>query len=115
MTWVDKIRNWDYSLTPVLNWFLDIAEFHVQRAGWPAYIFIALFLIGVGLSFPATRTITSHAVAGTVRMVFTIIQAVLVLLFVQFVGYLAKVLMAQFHRTRRWITELIVKNWPRSQ
>jgi hypothetical protein len=48
-------------------------------------------------------------------MVFTIIQAVLVLLFVQFVGYLAKVLMAQFHRTRRWITELIVKNWPNSQ
>lgn len=112
MTWLDKIRNWDYSLGPVLNWFLDIAEFHIQRAGWPAYFGIAAFIIGVGLSFPATRTITSHIVTGTVRMVMTVIQAVFVLLAVQFVGYMAKVLMAQFHRTRRWIADIIRRNWP---
>lgn len=112
MTWLDKIRNWDYSLGPVFNWFLDIAEFHIQRAGWPAYFAIAAFIIGVGLSFPATRTITSHIVTGTVRMVFTIIQAVFVLLIVQFVGYMAKVLMAQFHRTRRWIVDIVRRNWP---
>ncbi|MHC5194966.1 hypothetical protein ACYSUW_14525 [Pseudomonas frederiksbergensis] len=112
MNWLDYINHWDYSLGPVLNWFLDIAEFHIQRAGWSAYIAIAAFIIGIGLSFPATRTITSHVVTGTVKMFFTIIQAVFVLLIVQFVGYLAKVLMAQFHRTRRWIADIIRRNWP---
>lgn len=112
MTWLDYIRNWDYSLGPVFQWLLDIAEFQIQRVGWPGYLFVALFAIGVGLSFPATRTITSHMVSGTFKMFFTIIQAVLALLIVQFVGYLAKVLMAQFHRTRRWITDIVRRNWP---
>lgn len=112
MNWLDYINHWDYSLAPVFNWFQDIAEFHIQRAGWPAYFAIATFIIAVGLSFPATRTITSHIVTGTVRMFFTVIQAVFVLLIVQFVGYLAKVLMAQFHRTRRWVADIIRRNWP---
>lgn len=109
MTWLDNLRNWDYGLGGIATWIVNLIEFHIQSAGWPAYIFIALFFIGVGLSFPATRGMTSLIVSGTVRMIFAYIQIVLSLVTVQLVGFLGRVLLAQFHRTRRWIGELIAK------
>lgn len=105
MTWLDKIRNWNYDLAPIWQWFLNIAEFHVTRIGWPAYIGIAMALIGVGLSIPATRGMTALIVSGTIRMFFTYIQIVVSLLTVQLAGYVGKVFLSQVNRLRRWITD----------
>lgn len=109
MTWLDHLRNWDYSLGGITTWILNLMEFHIQRTGWPAYVGIAVFFIGLGLAFPATRGVTSLIVSGTFRMIFAYIQIVLSLVTVQLVGFLGKVLLAQFHRTRRWIVELAGK------
>ena len=39
--WLDYIREWNYDLEPVENWFLDVVQFHVERIGWPAYVGVA--------------------------------------------------------------------------
>lgn len=105
MTWQDKVREWNYDFGPIWDWFLDIAQFHVTRIGWPAYIGIAVTVIAIGLSIPATRGMTALIVSGTIRMVFTYIQIVVSLLTVQLAGYAGKVFMSQVHRLRRWIAE----------
>lgn len=103
MTWIDKLRNWDYDLTVIIAWFWNIVEFHVQRIGWPAYVGIGFAIIVAGLAFPPTRGLTSLIISGTFRTVFAYIQIVLSLVTVQAVGFVGKVILAQFHRTRRWI------------
>lgn len=109
MTWVDKLRNWDYDLGVVFNWFTDIVGFHVERIGWPAYIGVAVVIIIAGLAFPPSRGLTSLIISGTFRAVFTYLQIVLSLITVQLVAFLGKLLLAQFHRARRWISSLASK------
>ncbi|SED27519.1 hypothetical protein SAMN05216178_6572 [Pseudomonas saponiphila] len=105
MGWQDKLRNWNYDLGPIWEWFLNITEFHVTRIGWPAYLGIALTIIGIGLAIPATRGMTALIVSGTIRMVFTYIQIVVSLLTVQLAGYLAKVFLSQLNRLKRWFAD----------
>jgi len=109
MTWLESIRNWDYSAEPVLDWLKTTIGFHLEIWGWPAYIGILLFFIGLGLAFPATRGLTSLIVSGTIRMVFTYLQIVLSLITVQLAGFLARVLLANFHRARRWVADHLSK------
>lgn len=66
MTWLERIKNWDYSLDGVVEWVLNLMEFHIQRAGIWGYIGIVLFVIGLGLAFPATRGVTSLVVSGEI-------------------------------------------------
>jgi membrane-bound ClpP family serine protease len=106
MTWLERIRNWDYSLDGVVEWVLNLMEFHIQRAGIWGYIGIVLFIIGLGLAFPATRGVTSLVVSGVFRMVFTFVQNVLTLLTADLFKFFGKLLLAMFHRSRRWIIAL---------
>jgi len=107
MSWLESIRNWNYSLEPLMAWVRSTAGFHLEVWGWPAYIGIVLFFIGVGLAFPATRGLTSLIVSGTVRMAFTYIQIVVSLLTVQLTIFVGKLFLAFFHRARRWISDYI--------
>ncbi|EPK2735560.1 hypothetical protein L4643_002059 [Pseudomonas aeruginosa] len=106
MNWQDKLRQWDWDFGVVWDWFLDITQFHVQRFGWPAYLAIAAVIICLGLAFQPTRGLTSLLINAFVRMIFTYVQIVLSLVTVQLFGFLGKVLLAQFHRTRRWVGQL---------
>jgi drug/metabolite transporter (DMT)-like permease len=109
MTWLDKVRNWNYDLAPVWEWGKDIVQFHVERIGWPAYAGVVVAVIGVGLAIPATRGMTALLVSGVIRMAFTYVQLVFSLLTVQATGYLAKLFLSQVHRLKRWISELATK------
>lgn len=106
MSWLEKLRNWNWDFAAIGEWFLETAEFHIQRIGWPAYIGIGLTLIVLGLSFPASRGLTALLVSGVFRTIFTHIQIVLSLVTVQFVGWFAKWGLSQFHRLRRWLVSL---------
>ncbi|MBM5458795.1 hypothetical protein H8F21_14600 [Pseudomonas sp. P66] len=106
MTWLEKIRNWDYSLDGVITWILNLMEFHAQRAGIWGYIGVVVFIIAVGLAFPATRGVTSLIISGIFRMFFTFIQNVLTLLTADLFKFFGRILLAMFHRTRRWIVDL---------
>lgn len=84
-------------------------EFHIQRAGLWGYLGIVLFIIGVGLAFPATRGVTSLVVSGVFRMFFTFIQNLLTLLTADLVKFFGRMLLAMFHRTRRWLIDLAAR------
>jgi len=93
MSWLESIRNWNYSIEPVMEWLRTTAGFHLEVWGWPA--------------FPATRGLTSLIVSGTVRMAFTYIQIVVSLLTVQLTMFVGKLLLAFFHRARRYVSDYI--------
>lgn len=107
MTWYERIRNWNYSLDGVIEWIMNLMEFHIQRAGVWGYIGIVLFIIAVGLAFPATRSVTSLVISGVFRMFFTFVQNVLTLLTADLFKFFGRVLLAMFHRTRRWLIALV--------
>jgi Na+/serine symporter len=105
MTWLDRIREWNYDLGPIWSWLQDIVQFHVERIGWPAYVGVVVVIIGIGLAIPATRGMTALVVSGVIRMIFTYVQIVVSLLTVQATGYVAKVLLSQLHRLKRWVSD----------
>lgn len=109
MTWLDQIKNWNYSLDGIISWILTLMEFHIQRAGIWGYVGIVVFIIGLGLAFPATRGVTSLIVSGMVRLVFDFIKNVLTLLTVDLIKFLGRLLLALLHRTRRWVTDLAAR------
>ena len=112
MNWQDKLRNWDWDFTVIWSWFLDITQFHVQRIGWPAYLAIGGVIIMLGLAFQPTRGLTSLIINAFIRTVFNYIQIVLSLVTVQLFGFLGKVVLAQFHRTRRWLSQIFQEKRP---
>lgn len=103
--WLDYIREWNYDLEPVENWFLDVVQFHVERIGWPAYVGVAFAVLGLGLAIPATRGMTALLISGFLRIFFAYIQIVISLLTVQATGYIAKLFLSQVHRLKRWASE----------
>lgn len=112
MTWVDELRHWNYDIGPIITWFLNIAEFHIQRIGWPAYVGLTLAVIFIGLSIPATRGMTSLLVSGAVRSVFSYLQIVISLLTVGIIGWAGKIMLSQFNRLRRWIGAILESHKP---
>ncbi|MBM3105911.1 hypothetical protein IIE18_12260 [Pseudomonas sp. V1] len=112
MNWQDKLRNWDWDVSAVWFWFLDITQFHVERVGWPAYVAIGFVIIAMGLAFQPTRGLTSLIINAFVRSIFSYLQIVLSLVTVQLVIFLSKVLLAQFHRLRRWASQLFEEKNP---
>ncbi|EPJ5561589.1 hypothetical protein L4P27_007183 [Pseudomonas aeruginosa] len=109
MSWLESINQWDYTTDPIIEWFENTVGFHLAVWGWPAYVVIGLLIIAAGLRFPATRGMTSLFVNSIVRMVQNTIQLVVSLLLVQFTGFVAKLLLAQFHRSRRWLADMLDK------
>ncbi|MCK1788900.1 hypothetical protein [Pseudomonas violetae] len=107
MTWLQQLRNWDYGLDGIIAWILNLMEFHIQRAGILGYLGIVVFIVGLGLAFPATRGVTSLIVSGVFRMFFTFIQNLLTLLTADLIKFVGQILLALFHRTRRWVVDLI--------
>ncbi|WGK63529.1 hypothetical protein QAO71_17320 (plasmid) [Halopseudomonas sp. SMJS2] len=106
MNWIDRLRNWDYNLGDILTWFINIVEFHVQRIGWPAYVGITVVILIVGLALPPTRQLTSGIITGVFRTILMYIQIVMSLITVQLFGFLARVVLSMFHRTRRWVASM---------
>ncbi|MAG64924.1 MAG: hypothetical protein CMK74_03500 [Pseudomonadales bacterium] len=106
MNWLDRLRNWDYNLGDILAWFCNIVEFHVQRIGWPAYVGIGVVILMIGLAFPPTRQLTGGLITGVFRTFLMYIQIVMSLITVQLFGFLARVVLSMFHRTRRWVTAM---------
>jgi Na+/serine symporter len=110
MNWIDRLREWDYNMGDIMTWFLNIVEFHVQRIGWPAYVGITMVILAIGLAFPPTRQLTGNLIAGVFRSFLMYFQIVLSLITVQLFGFVARFLLAQFHRTRRWVGSMFSGN-----
>lgn len=106
MNWIDRLRNWDYNLGDIATWFLNIVEFHVQRIGWPAYVGITVVILIIGLAVPFTRQLTAGLITGVFRTILMYIQIVMSLITVQLFGFLARVVLSMFHRTRRWVSSM---------
>lgn len=109
MAWTDKVRSWDYDITPVFGWFADIVEFHVQRVGWPAYIGIGAVVIVAGLAFKPTRPIFTFLLTSVASAFFSYMQIVLSLVTVHVLGGLSKLTLSFFHRARHWVRDLLAK------
>lgn len=107
MNWIEKFKTWDYRLDGVFEWLLNLMEFHIQRAGILGYIGIVLFIIGVGLAFPATRGVTGLIVSGAVRLFFDFIKNLLTLVTRDLITLVGRLVLAIFHRTHRWVADLV--------
>lgn len=107
MNWLDRLRNWDYDLNDIVAWFFNIVEFHVQRIGWPAYVGIVAVILMLGLAFPPTRQLTGGLITGVFKTILMYIQIVTSLLTVKLFGFLARVVLSMFHRTRRWVSSML--------
>ncbi len=112
MNWIDRLREWDYNLSDIVIWFFNIVEFHVQRIGWPAYVGITVVILMLGLAFPPTRQLTGSLISGVFRTALMYVQIVLSLVTVQLFGFISRVILSQFHRTRRWVGAMFSSKKP---
>tara|TARA_R110002124_G_scaffold128157_23_gene288778 strand:+ start:8981 stop:9331 length:351 start_codon:yes stop_codon:yes gene_type:complete len=104
-SWVDGIRNWNYSPEPVLKWLWNIVEYNAVRHGPIAYVVAASVVILLLLAFGPTRGATKALCSSILKMVVLYFQLVLSLVTVQFVAFLAKVALTLFHKCRIWIAD----------
>lgn len=104
-TWTDKLREWNYDLAPVASWLMDTVQYQAARHGPIAYLVTALTVILILLSFPPSRSLTKAFCAGVFKLVLNFIQLAGALLFVQAVGFIARLGLTLFHKARVWIVE----------
>nr|CEK42156.1 hypothetical protein PQBR57_0203 [Pseudomonas fluorescens SBW25] len=104
-TWIDKLREWNYDLTPVFHWLLDTIDYQAARYGPIAYVVAVLIVILMFLSFPPTRGMTKAICSTVFRQFMTYVQLVASLLTVQLVSVLARFSLTLFHKARIWIIE----------
>lgn len=107
MTWVDHLREWDYSITPVLAWLWGVVEFNAVKHGPIAYVAALAVVIAILLSFPPTRGMTKTICSAVVRGLVMYAQLVFALVTVKGLSFLARVLLTLFHKCRIWIAETV--------
>lgn len=105
ITWLDHVREWDYSLAPITAWLWGIVEFNVVRYGPIAYVGAVLVVIMILLSFPPTRGMTKAICAAVLKGLVMYSQLVFALITVKGVTFVARVLLTLFHKCRIWLTE----------
>lgn len=105
VSWVDKLREWDYSIQPVLQWLWNIVLYNAERHGPIAYLFAAGIVVAILLSFPPTRGMTKTVCSSVLKMLILYVQLVTSLLTVQLIAFLARVSLTLFHKCRIWIAE----------
>jgi len=106
-TWIDKLREWNYSPEPVIQWVWDTINYQATRHGPIAYVITVLVAISLLLAFPPTRGLTKSIVSSLFKMSITYIQLVGSLISVQLIGWLARLSLTIFHKARIWIFESI--------
>lgn len=105
--WIDNLREWNYDWHPVATWVMDTVDYQAVRYGPIAYGVAALLAILALLSFPPTRGMTKAICSGIFKLLITYTQLVASLITVQLVGFLARLMLTLFHKTRIWILETV--------
>lgn len=52
MTWIDKIRAWDYDITVVFSWLWGVVLYNAERHGPIAYLVALVVVVLLLLAFP---------------------------------------------------------------
>ncbi len=107
MTWIDKIRAWDYDITVVFSWLWGVVLYNAERHGPIAYLVALVVVVLLLLAFPPTRALTKTTVGGIFRMATVYIQLVASLVTVQLLGFIFRLLLTMFHKARIWVLESI--------
>lgn len=110
MSWLERLRDWDFDLGDIWGWFAGIVEFHYLQQGWMAYVYISVIAVVLGIAFPPTRGVTSLLVSGLFRTILTTVQIVVSLLTVSLVQKLAMVLASSAHGLRRRIAGFVSRS-----
>lgn len=104
-TWIDKLREWNYDVTPVFTWLMETVDYQATRYGPIAYGVAAMVVILLFLSFPPTRGLTKTVCGAFFKLVMTYVQIVGSLLTVHFVSFMARLGLTLFHKARIWLVE----------
>ena len=105
-SWLDTLREWNYSLKPVFDWFVEIVLYNAERHGPIAYVITFAVIASILMAFPPTRGITKAVIGGLFKASLTYFQIVLSLVTVQLAGGVAKVSLSLFHKARIWVLQM---------